>query len=117
MFLPQSIRSLYSNKGFKKYLVNTSWLFGEKLARLTLGLIVGAYAARYLGTGNFGIINYAVSFVAIFTSFSTLGMDEIVINKLLQKKYDEKVLLGTSFILRLFVSLLAIIIIILSLSF
>ena len=117
MFLPQSIRSLYSNKGFKKYLVNTSWLFGEKLARLILGLIVGAYVARYLGTENFGIINYAISFVAIFTSFSTLGMDEIVVNKLLQKEYDPKIVLGTSFILRLLASLLAIIVIFVSLAF
>ncbi|HEU4859384.1 MAG TPA: flippase [Chitinophagaceae bacterium] len=117
MFLLQRIKSLYANEGFKKYLANTSWLFGEKLARLVIGLIVSAYVARYLGAENFGVINYAISFVAIFTSFSTLGSDEIVINKLLQKKYDQNVLLGTSFILRLLAFLLAIIIITITLTF
>lgn len=38
-----------------KYFKNTSWLFGEKILRMTVGLFVGVWVARYLGPEQFGL--------------------------------------------------------------
>ncbi|PKF63062.1 flippase [Psychromonas sp. psych-6C06] len=84
-----------------KYLKNTSWLLGEKILRMTLGLFVGIWVARYLGPEQFGLFSYAQSFVALFTAFATLGLDGIVIRELVKDKSQRDKLLGTAFILKL----------------
>ena len=86
--------------GFRRYLGNTSWLLGEKILRLTLGLFVGIWLARYLGPGQFGILSYAESLVAIFAAFMTLGLNSIVVRELVRGETDQDILLGTSLFLR-----------------
>jgi O-antigen/teichoic acid export membrane protein len=84
-----------------KYFKNTSWLIGEKILRMSVGLFVGIWVARYLGPEQFGLLSYAQSFVVLFTAIATLGLDGIVVRELV--KYPEKrdVLLGTAFGLKL----------------
>ena len=84
-----------------KYLKNTSWLFAEKILRMTLGLFVGIWVARYLGPEQFGLFSYAQSFVALFAAFATLGLDGIVIRELIKDESQRDKLLGTAFTLKL----------------
>jgi O-antigen/teichoic acid export membrane protein len=86
---------------FKKYLENVSWLIVEKAFSLVVGLVVGIYVARYLKPESFGLLNYAISFVSIFSAFSTLGMDQIIVRELAKKIQTSDELLGTGFILKL----------------
>lgn len=65
--------------GFRRYFVNTSWLFAEKILRMVVGLIVGVWVARYLGPERYGLLNYAMSFVGLFSAIATLGLDGIVV--------------------------------------
>jgi O-antigen/teichoic acid export membrane protein len=95
-----SIKSAMQRDGFRRYLGNTSWLLGEKILRLTLGLFVGIWLARYLGPGQFGILSYAESFVAIFAAFMTLGLNSIVVRELVRGETGQDILLGTSLFLR-----------------
>ena len=76
--------SLKDHEGFMKYFKNTSWLFGEKILRLFLGLFISIWVARYLGPEQFGILSYALSFVGLFTFLATLGLDSIVIRELVK---------------------------------
>lgn len=85
---------------FKKYLSNTSWLFAEKIFRIAIGLFVTVWLARYLGPEQFGVFNYALSFVAIFGVFSSLGLDKLVTKELLSRPQDSHEIMGTSFMLR-----------------
>ena len=55
-----------------KYFKNTSWLFGEKILRMVVGLFVGVWIARYLGPEQFGTFSYAQSFVGLFSAIATL---------------------------------------------
>lgn len=103
--------------GFKKYLYNSSWLVGEKLLRLFSGLFVGVYVARYLGPENYGILNYAISFVALFAVIASLGLDEIVINELVQSTHLRNTILGTAFGLKIFGTLITICLILISFIF
>jgi O-antigen/teichoic acid export membrane protein len=88
-------------KASKKYIVNTSWILIEKLSRIISGILVGILVARYLGPEQFGMISYALSVVAIFTVFSSLGMDSIIVRELITRNEKKNEILGTSFNLRL----------------
>ena len=94
------LRALMKSQGAMRYLKNTSWLLGEKILRMTLGLFVGIWVARYLGPEQFGLFSYAQSFVALFAAIATLGLDGIVVRELVKcvDKRDE--LLGTAFLLK-----------------
>ena len=83
-----------------RYFKNTSWLFAEKILRMTVGLFVGIWVARYLGPEQFGLLSYAQSFVGLFTAFATLGLDGIVIRELVKDESRVNELLGTAFWLK-----------------
>ena len=84
-----------------KYFKNTSWLFGEKILRMVVGLFVGIWIARYLGPEQFGLFSYAQSFVGLFTAIATLGLDGIVIRELVKDESRRDELIGTAFWLKL----------------
>ena len=86
--------------GLKKYGLNTFWLLLEKVIRLLSGLFVGTWVANYLGVELFGIYSYSLSFVFLFTSFATLGLDNILIREFVNKQNKEE-LIGTALGLRL----------------
>jgi O-antigen/teichoic acid export membrane protein len=85
----------------KKYALNTTWILIEKMSRIVSGILVGILVARYLGPEQFGIISYALNIMAIFSVFSSLGMDTIIVRELVIRKDTQEEILGTSFILRL----------------
>ena len=102
------LKSLQNNQGFMKYFKNTSWLFGEKILRMIVGLFVGIWVARYLGPEQFGLFSYAQSFVALFSIIATLGLNSIVVRELVKNNIDKNILIGTSFIMMFFASLFVI---------
>ncbi|MEA1988039.1 MAG: oligosaccharide flippase family protein [Pseudomonadota bacterium] len=86
--------------GLKKYLSNTSWMFADRIFRMVFGLGIAIWFARYLGPEQFGIFNYALFFIALFSIISTLGLDKLVTKELLSKPEDSQLTMGTSFVLR-----------------
>lgn len=103
--------------GFKKYFLNTGWLLFNNILTMVIGLSVGVYVARYLGPSNYGLLNYAGSFVVLFSAIAALGLDGIVVRELIkdEKKRDE--LLGTTFFLKIISSILVLIIIVIAVRF
>ena len=73
----------------------------ERILRLGLVLFVGIFVARYLGPSNFGLLNYAQSFVALFTTVATLGLEGILVRELVNQSERAGELLGTAFVLNL----------------
>ena len=94
------IETLKSHQGFMKYFKNTSWLFGEKILRMIVGLFVGIWVARYLGPEQFGLFSYAQAFVGLFTAIATLGLDGIVVRELVKDENRRDELVGTAFWLK-----------------
>jgi len=99
LHLPFNMINIHS-QGFKRYFTNTSWMITEKIIRMAAIVFVGVYVARYLGPERFGLLNYAISFVALFSGIATLGLDGIVVRNLLQNSKDRARLLGTAFTLK-----------------
>lgn len=88
---------------------------GEKLLRMTMGLFVGIWVARYLGPEQFGLFSYAQSFTFLFAAIATLGLDSIVIRELIKDDGRFGALMGTAFFLKLIGAFLLFPILILSL--
>jgi len=80
---------------------NTSWLVGVRIFRMFIGVVVLGFVGRYLGPEQFGILNYAMSLVAIFAVVANLGFDGIVIRELVSHPNRSEQILGTAFGLRL----------------
>lgn len=104
----EKINSLKNNTGIIKYIKNTSWLLADNFIKLIVGLFIGAWMARYLGPEEFGIYSYAISFVAIFGSLATLGLDNIIVRELVKNENNGEIL-ATSFILKIIGAVLSLV--------
>ena len=98
--LNKKITFLKSNSGVQKYLKNSSWLLGQKVLDMAVGLFVTVWVVRYLGPSDFGSLSYALSFVGLFSSIATLGLDGILVRDLVNEPVRRNYLLGSAFVLR-----------------
>ena len=104
----KSIKKLFGHSGVK----NSVWIIGERIVQMMLSFVITMISARYLGPSNYGVLNYGASFVTFFAAIMKLGIDNIIVNDIINNRDNEGVLLGTSLFLRLISSFLSIIMII-----
>jgi len=93
--------------GLRKILGNMSWLMVDRVVRMGMSLFVGVWIARYLGPAQFGSLNFAVAYIALFGSAATLGLEGIVVREVLHRPEDTHKTLGTTLALRGSAGLLA----------
>jgi len=94
------VKNFLNAPNFKKYFANVFWLVSEKVFSLGISLITGIYVARYLQPEAYGMLNYAISFVGIFASFSSLGIDNILVRDLARSPERKNEILGTCYVLK-----------------
>ncbi len=100
--LPKGIQQrLRGRQNLLVVLQNSGWLLFDKLVRLALGLLVGAWVARYLGPAQFGELAYVLAYIAFFQAVATLGLDGIVVREIARNGSYANTVLGTAFALRL----------------
>jgi polysaccharide transporter, PST family len=105
------MEKIRSDTPFKKIIYNTSWLLADRIIRMGVGVIVIIWIARYLGPEQFGIYNYAIAFVALFTALSTLGLDHIVVREIVRQPDKKDEIVGSALLMRLFSSLMNLVLI------
>lgn len=93
----------------KQLFFNLNWLVAERIVRVIGSLIIGIWVARYLGPKSFGLLNFSISFVALFGMFGRLSIDQVVVRELSKYPEKENQILGSIFRLKLWGSLVAII--------
>jgi PST family polysaccharide transporter len=86
--------------GLRRVMGNMGWLFVDRFVRMGMGLFVGVWVARYLGPAQFGSLNFALAFIALFSTVTTLGLEGIVVRELLHNPGDTREILGTTLALR-----------------
>ncbi len=91
----------FDPEAFQKYFKNTGWLMFGKI----LSLFVGILIAKFLGPDAFGDLSFATAFTAIIAAIGTLGLDSFVIREIIDHPGKRNEILGTSFWMRLGVSL------------
>ena len=100
----EKIKNLLHSKSIK----NSGWIIGDQVFQMGLQLIVGMITARYLGPSNYGTLSYTASFITFFVSIATLGMEGVVIKKLIEHPDEEGLYLGSSIVFRIFSSIFSI---------
>jgi PST family polysaccharide transporter len=86
--------------GLRASLSNIGWLSGDRIVRMLGGVIVGTAVARYLGPGQFGLLNYGLAIYGLFNIVSNLGLDFLVVRDVALDESRSPQILGTSFILK-----------------
>lgn len=84
-----------------RVLKNSAWLSADRVIRLTVGLFVGVWLARYLGPATFGLYSLAFALVGLFGVFSRLGLDGVLVREIVRRPDARGELLGSALALRL----------------
>lgn len=89
------------SKTLRDIIANTGWLFGLRILRMLFALFVMAWVARYLGTEDFGILQYGVAFIGLFGPLAILGLQDITVREIVRDPEARDEILGTTFVMRL----------------
>ncbi|MFN6526262.1 flippase [Nostoc sp. ChiSLP03a] len=96
----KNLSKFQSRSGLRAIIANTGWLFADRILRMGASLVVGVWVARYLGVQQYGLFNYALAFVALFSPIFTLGLDDVVVRHLVRQSSNKEEILGTTFWLK-----------------
>lgn len=108
MFDKLSSISQKLSPGTRKVVGNVGWLFAERVLTMAITFAVGVYVIRYLGSEDFGILSYSISFVSLFGAVASLGLKTIVVRDIVREEGATSEILGTVLCLRLIGSAIAI---------
>lgn len=90
----------------RKAIKNIAWAMCGKVFSLLSVLVVGIIVARYLGKEQYGVMNYVISYVAIFQVFADFGLDSIQIREESKNPESKDKIIGTTFGLKIIFALL-----------
>jgi len=93
-----NIKTTYQK--LQKYIHNTVWIMGDKVAALGIGFLVAVLLARYLGPENFGVYTYALSLTSLFAAAGHMGLSGLVVREIVKKPNERALTLGTTFALK-----------------
>lgn len=109
IFSKAFIREKWLHAGFQRYLKNTGWMFFGRMFTLGVSFLVSIYIARYIGPANYGLLNYAMSFVGLFGFLTSFGIDGILGREIIKDHNRKDELIGTGFYIKIIGSIIAII--------
>jgi len=93
-------RRLVGRDTVQRSLDNAFWLLADQVVRMGAGLLVGVWLARYLGPEKYGWLSYATAVVGTVTSFTTLGVNAVVVRELAKTPADTDRWMGAAFFLK-----------------
>lgn len=91
----------------KKVVKNAGWIICGRIVHMLCAFVVSLLTARYLGPGNYGLINYALAYTTFFYSICTLGINSILVKAIIDEPEHEGETLGTSIVLQGIASILS----------
>lgn len=99
----------------RKVVRNIYWAVLGKVVNILSGLLVGIMVARYLGPEQFGLMNYVISYVTLFSVLAAFGLDNIEVRELSKPGAAKETIMGSAFAIRLVFAVLTILLILLTL--
>ena len=102
------LRGMFRNKVVQ----NAGWLIGGRIVNKILAFFVSILTARFLGPGNYGLINYAAAYTTFFASLCTLGINSVIVKNFVDYPEETGETIGTTLGLRAISSVLSAVMII-----
>lgn len=116
--IPQFIhRRIRHRPNLVKIVDNIGWLFFDKILRMSVGLFIGVWIARYLGPEQFGLFNFAVAFSGLFGALAGLGLRSIVVRDIVRDPDGAQLTLGTAALLHLLSGLVVFVVMLTAISY
>ena len=75
---------------------NAFWIISIQVVKSLLGMIISMFTVRFLGPSNFGLINYASAIVAFVAPIMYLGLNNILVQEVVNNPQKEGEVLGSS---------------------
>lgn len=94
-------KKLAGRPALQSALANSGWLMLDRVLRMALAVLVGAWVARHLGPERYGELAYVLALIAMLQAVAALGLDGIVVRDLARRPADAAPILGTALRLRL----------------
>lgn len=88
---------------------NAKWIIACKIIQSVLQLVIGMFSARYLGPSNYGLIGYAASVIAFALPVMQLGLNAVLVHRLVATPEKEGEIVGTSLVMNIISSFVCII--------
>ena len=96
---------------------NAIWLISGKVIQMVLSLLIGIITARYLGPGNYGLINYGTAFTTFFAALCGLGINSVIIKDFVEHPEEQGESIGSALVMKIGSSVLSVIMIVGIVSF
>lgn len=72
-----------------------------RATKMVVMLLIGVWVARYLGPSSFGVLSFGIAWVSLFSIFSRLGLQNIVVREIVANPDETPSIVGSAFALRL----------------
>ncbi len=105
--MPSIFRKFMESKSNVLMARNIMWLLFDKVLRMLCGVVIIFWMARHFGPENFGLLNYTIALVAIFTVISSFGLNSIVVRDLVRSESEKLEILGSAFFLKIIASIVS----------
>lgn len=93
-----------------KFIKNTMWLMSGKIIQMMISFVVGIITMRYLGPSNYGLLSYAGTYIAFFSSICTLGLNSVIIRYFVLMPEKEDEIVGSAILMKLIASAVSVIV-------
>lgn len=103
---PAMDKNVKLSEDMRAVISNIGWLSSDRLIRMGGAILVSTVVARYLGPSQFGLLNLAIAIYMLFNILSNLGLDYLLVRDIVMHPDADQELLGTSFYLKVFASIL-----------
>lgn len=99
--LPDFLRKRFAGRDtLRRAFDNSSWLLCDQILRMVAGLVVGIWMARYLGPERYGWLSYALAAVGLVSSFTSLGVNAVLVRELVRAPAETEAWMGTAFFIK-----------------
>lgn len=88
----------------RKLLKNVSWILFGNILQLAVSFFVGLLSVRYLGPSNYGALTYINSYITFFSAICVMGLDTVVINRLVHYQNRDGEIIASAILLRVITS-------------
>jgi polysaccharide transporter, PST family len=107
-FSSKILHKITKREDLKKSILNSGWLFFDKIIRMSLGLLVNVQITNFLGPDQYGKWSYILAFLTLFFPLANIGIDAIATRELVKNESQRNTILGSVALLKLFGSLFSI---------
>lgn len=89
--------------------LNTAWQFFERFFSLGCAFISSIFVIRYFAPAEYGVFAYASSYVTLFSSLTSMGLQSIAVREMVKKEISVEAIMGSSFVIMLCGAIIALI--------